>query len=481
MKSIELRIILFATFYFFIQNTFSQSGSLDPDFNSGVGLNGPVFSIALQSNCKILTAGGFNSYNGSEKHRLFRINSNGTLDNTFSFSAIASAFSVATQSNGKILVGGDGYFFRTNEDGSQDNGFIFSDVKSQIFPYEQFGRVQSIAIQPDNKILIGGSFSYLNENFTPHCIVRLNLDGSIDQSFNSIGSNYYITTIVIQNDGKILVGGDFTIFNDTPCYYITRINNDGSIDNSFNAGNIFNGVINTIVVQSDGKVLVGGGFSFELGANNYNHIARLNTDGSIDTTFNTGFGFNDNVNIILPLNENEILIGGKFQEFNGISQVGISFLKISETSIAIDTTFDTGDGFSFVGSASEIGVNVLLLQPINNRIIVGGHFNRFNGFEKNGIVRLLTENNETISESCIDNTIILYPNPTLSEITIESTKFGTNTSVNIFNTIGELVFQIPILYAKTKIDLGWLNSSIYYLQLIENDGTLHLQKFIVSK
>ena len=122
-------------------------------------------------------------------------------------------------------------------------------------------------------------------------MIRLNSDGSKDTSFNiGDGFDYIVETVVIQSDGKVLVGGDFETFTGTTQNRLIRLNSDGSKDTSFNIGSGFNTVVYSVAVQSDGKVLVGGSFSTYQGVTSLRSIL-LNSDGSISNNifdFDTG-------------------------------------------------------------------------------------------------------------------------------------------------------------------------------------------------
>ena len=139
-------------------------------------------------------------------------------------------------------------------------------------------------------------------------IIGLNSVGSIDESFiYGNGFNGEVRTIAIQSDGKILVGGGFISYDGTPSNYIIRLNSDGSVDNTFVTGTGFDGFVYTIQIQTNGKILVGGKFSSYDGTPS-NYIIRLNSDGSIDNTFNIGTGF-DSIVTIIELQSDEKILG----------------------------------------------------------------------------------------------------------------------------------------------------------------------------
>ena len=291
-----------------------SDGSIDNTFNTGTGFNNLVFSIAIQSDDKILVGGAFTDYNGTTANNIIRLNTNGSIDNTFNtgtgFNGVL--YSIVIQSDDKILVGGQfadyngttaNYIIRLNSNGSVDNTFNtgtgFDD------------EVRSIAIQSDDKILVGGQFTDYNGT-TANNIIRLNTDGSVDNTFNyGTGFDNLVYSIAIQSDGKILVGGEFTVYNGTGTNNIIRLNTDGSVDNTFNTGTGFDGTVLSIAIQSDGKILVGGQFT-DYNGTGVNYIIRLSTDGSVDYDINYGTDFNSEVRSIAIQSDGNIMVGGAF-------------------------------------------------------------------------------------------------------------------------------------------------------------------------
>jgi uncharacterized delta-60 repeat protein len=148
-------------------------------------------------------------------------------------------------------------------------------------------------------------------------------DGANDSTFNPTdvgfgfgdGPNAKVICTAQQSDGKLIIGGEFTSYNGAPANYITRLNLDGTVDATFNAGTGPNNTVKTIAIQSDGKILIGGSFTNYNGANSQ-HILRLNTDGTKDTTFVSGPGTIDNdINVIAIAPNGNIAIGGKFLQY----------------------------------------------------------------------------------------------------------------------------------------------------------------------
>ncbi len=135
----------------------------------------------------------------------------------------------------------------------------------------------SIAVQSDGKILIGGVFTTY-AGTTRQRVARLNIDGSLDTSFDSSsGASSIVSLIAVQSDGKILIGGGFNTYAGTTRRYVARLKSDGSLDTTFDSSSGANIYLYSIAVQSDGKILIGGGFTTYAGTTRQ-YIARLTED-----------------------------------------------------------------------------------------------------------------------------------------------------------------------------------------------------------
>ena len=178
----------------------------------------------------------------------------------------------------------------------------------------------------EGKFYVVGSMTAQGFHYSP-CIVSINTDGSPDTSF-SVGSgfNASLVTMALQSDGKVLVAGNFTSYNGTTTNRIARLNTDGSLDTSFSTGSGLDYSPYRVTVQSDGKVLAVGWFSSYNGTST-NCIARLNTDGSLDTSFSIGSGFNSLVYKAFQ-SDGKILVAGGFTSYNGNSTYNIAKLNI---------------------------------------------------------------------------------------------------------------------------------------------------------
>jgi uncharacterized delta-60 repeat protein len=397
----------------------NTDGSKDISFNTGSGFNSNVTSIAQQADGKILIGGSFTNYNGVTKNSIIRLNTDGSNDTTFNTGTGVGGlvYSIELQTDGKILVGGlfssfngvtEYNIIRLNADGSKDTTFnTGTGIGGNVFLIKQ---------QPNGKILIGGPFDSYNGT-TENCIIRLNSDGTKDVTFNTgTGFDLAVETIALQADGKILVGGDFTTYIGITENNIIRLNSDGTKDTTFNAGSGFIGNVYTIKQLSDGKILVGGAFTTFNGVTE-NRIIRLNTDGSKDTSFNTGTGFNSSVWTIAQQSDGKIVIGGQFNTYNGVTENNIIRLNTDGTK---DTTFNNGQFNNIIRTTEE---------QTNGKILVGGDFTSYKGVTENRIIRLNsdgTKDTEFITGTGFDGAIYTIKKQTDGKILVggEFTSFN---------------------------------------------------------
>ena len=358
----------------------NTDGTVDVTFNTGVGTDDQVYTSAIQSDGKIIIAGEFTSYNIFTSNHIACINTDGTVNTAYNQDITGANDAIATtalQPDGKIIIGGSFINYNTtainrvarlNIDGTLDSTFITGTGAD--------GLVKNAAIQPDGKIIISGGFTDYNGT-ARNKIARLNTDGTIDATFNpGGGADNIILSTIIQSDGKIIIGGWFTDYDGTPINRIARLNADGTLDGTFTLGTGASASVTSIALQSDGKIIIGGSFVSYNGTAR-NKIARLNTDGTIDATFNPGTGANGNVNTIAIQNDGEIIIAGDFTTYNGSTRNRIARLNVNGT---IDVTLNPGAG-------ANNNVLSTIIQG-DGKIIIGGSFTDYDGVARNRMARL---------------------------------------------------------------------------------------------
>ncbi len=268
--------------------------------------------------------------------------------------------------------------------GARDPAFAANFINSSV--YRSLPR-------PNGSILIAGTFTQLQAtNFTLYNygrIARLTSSGAIDLDFNpGTGANNAVYALACQPDGKILIGGSFTSFNGTVRNRIARLNTDGSLDLSFNPGTGADDTIYDILVQPDGKILVGGAFDNYDGTAR-NGLVRLLPSGARDPSFADFTGpvvFFIRTLALQP--DGKILVGGAFRHTSGGLRAGLK--RLSSTGSA-DTAF-TGlvAGASAAFDPAFLGtVNQVAVLP-DGRLLVAGDFSQFNGEARAGVARLTT-------------------------------------------------------------------------------------------
>lgn len=307
------------------------TGKLDTSFAAGGGTTGtPVLDLALQPDGKIIAVGDFTAMNGTARNRIARLNADGSLDTSFDpgTGADGRIYAVLLQPDGKIVVGGTftnfngtarEYLARLNSDGSLDTSFAGAD-----FADTTGWRVESLAMQADGKLLVGGSFYFSGGATRKAGICRVDSTGALDDTFNGVaqgahalgsaGSIGSVKSIAVQPDGKILIGGAFTAYNNTACGGVARLTNTGALDGTF--AMTADGTTNTIALMPDGRVLVGGTFTTVNGSA-ASRLALLSSSGATDTTFAAAGGFSGAVRDWALLPNGRVLLAGdraSFQE-----------------------------------------------------------------------------------------------------------------------------------------------------------------------
>ncbi|QBB69067.1 hypothetical protein ELE36_00985 [Pseudolysobacter antarcticus] len=362
----------------------TATGSVDTTFDPSA--NNTVFALALQSDGKLVLGGFFGtlSPNGSvpiTRNRIARLNADGSVDTTSNPNANASVDALAMQPDGKLLLGGDfttlspnggsavtrNHIARLNADGSVDMAFNpNANANSTVY---------ALAVQPDGKLVVAGDFTSLSPNgggaITRNRIARLNADGSLDMAYDP-NADESVFGLTLQPDGKMMIGGAFHSLSPNGSgaiirNHIARLNADGSLDTTFNPN--ANDYVATLALQPDGKLLVGGGFTSlspnGSGANTRNHIARLNADGSLDTTFNPNA--NDTVNALALQPDGKLVLAGSFTTLspNGGGAITRNRIARLNTEGSLDMAFDpdTNNGY----------VVALALQP-DGKLMLGGYF-----------------------------------------------------------------------------------------------------------
>lgn len=358
----------------------NTDATVDATFTYGTGFNSVAYSVFIQDDGKILVGGVFGIYNGNTHIRLIRLETNGSPDSTFNigFGPNAPVQSISVSNNSSVFIGGD----FTTYNGISSNYFVELSPQGEFVDQRNSfnDRTIAVAVRPDGSHLIGGEFTAYNGD-TYNRIVQLRPNGDVDENFN-VGSGFDddVTAIALQSDGKAIVCGRFNNYQSLTSTNIIRLNTDGTGDATFITGTGFSTFApRNIAIQNDGKIIVVGAFTSYNGTS-ANRIVRLNTDGSIDSSFVYGTGFDETALDVFIQNDGKILVSGIFGSYNGTTANQIVRLN---TDGSIDTSFNSGSGVGFgFGDIQTVAVDN------NDKILIGGFFTTYNGSSAAYIARL---------------------------------------------------------------------------------------------
>jgi uncharacterized delta-60 repeat protein len=294
----------------------------------------------------------------------------------------------------------------------------------------------------------------------------------LDTTFDiGAGSDGFVEQALQQPDGKVLICGIFTTFNNQPKAYCARLNANGSVDTSFDARPSY--WVRHMALQADGKIVICGYFTSVAGQPR-NRIARLNANGSLDTTFDPGTG----AEVIIAKGidggadpfvfwvelqaDGKILATGNFRNYNGQSSVGI--VRINPNG-SIDPTFNVGQGLDSWGRVIKI--------LTNQQILVGGWFTSYNGSGGHRLVRINSDGSRdmTLNPFYGDKTAV-YSIAALADGRLI-------TSGHSLNEEGIFLQDIVRLNLDGTFDNGWVGSANDKTEclLLQRDGTLILSGY----
>ena len=429
------KTIIFLTSFFllFTSFVFSQDGSLDTSFDTDGKVTTDINldndngnGIAIQSDGKIVVVGyTWNNIDSRNEFVVVRYNTDGSLDNAFgtsgkvttAFGGSGEAYAVAIQSDGKIVVAGvansDFALVRYNTDGSLDTSFDVDGKVTTGFGGDEH-YASGLSIQSDGRIVVAGYIENYTTNEFDFAVARYNTDGSLDITFDSDGkvitdfngNNDAGRGVAIQSDGKIVVVGDSDDFS-SAVFAVARYNTDGSLDTSFDSdGKVTTGIITSsycysVAIQTDGKI-VAAGQTFD--GTSFDHFAlvRYNTNGSLDTSFDgdgkltTDFGNYSYAYSVAIQSDGKIIAGGDL------------FGKFASARYNIDGSLDTsydGDGkvVTAIGPNDDKGKSIAIQS--DGKIVFAG--TAVNSSNTNTDLAVVQYNNSISTSISVDIKVFL--------------------------------------------------------------------------
>ncbi|MDB6058077.1 MAG: hypothetical protein JWO95_1921 [Verrucomicrobiales bacterium] len=344
--------------------------ALDTSFNPGTGANVEVRALAVQKDGKVLVGGRFTMFNDERHVGFVRLNRDGTIDGKNVVQTDGVVWALAVQPDQKILLAGD--FSTVNGDKHQTIVRLNQDLTiDDTFDCQSTRKPEIRVILPVNdKIFVGGPPMVFHD-------VKFERFAQLDMTGNpietSLRANGNVWALVMQTNGQLVVGGEFNHAANVKRSHLLRLNSDGQADNDF-APNP-NQRVFAVALQPDQKIVVAGSFD-RIAGTQMKGIARLNSEGSIDSTFNPGLGADSSVQSLALQADGKVLIGGTFHEVDGLPRGCLARLNA-------DGTVDR----SFAVNGIYVVVRALAVSP-DGGIFVGGGFTNIDGVERRNIAKL---------------------------------------------------------------------------------------------
>ena len=453
-------------FFPFLDRTLVQlttTGALDPTFAPNVQIRGVVNAVVRQNDGKLLVGGNFSEINGQPAHRLARFLANGTLDGTFApgFLLGNPVVDLALQPDGRLLAATATVLRRFQPSGALDNNLTPPD-------FGQSG-INRLLLQPDGRLLVGRiQPSTAGGVLLPQLVVRLQPDGTPDNSFamNTTGTGRvtFYQTIALQPDGKVLVAGTYLpVGSTTPVQTIVRLESTGTVDASFTgapfAGTFPNFGFRTLLVQPDGKILVGGSFT-SYGGVARTGVARLNPTGALDAGF-VPPAIAGQVNTLLLQPNNRVLLGGLFSS----PSLPDNLARLLSTG--------TADASFAATAVPNSTVFALLVQP-DGAIMVGGFFTAVGNQPAIGLTRLTATNVLAVqAPGAVAARTGAWPVPAHSTLNVAPDASAHAQYLDLLDALGRPVLHQALNgSAPAQVAVGALPAGTYLLRVTYVEGTV---------
>lgn len=352
----------------------SRDGAFLSSLASKEGANGSIISINKLNSGKYMVSGILSGY-GKRKgiNSVTRLNANGSLD-TMSVDMINTKPEIASLNKDTVAAYNGGVF------GAVRKSFVRDEKTTLIGQFDYYVSYYYPRSTKDFKVPDITNMPQL---------VRLKQDGTMDSTFNYnpvtkkgyAGSNGFVNDGFMQADGKIVCGGTFSTYNGLTVNNIVRINTDGSVDQTFATGTGADGAISSVTYNAvTGKIMLSGIFN-NFNGKPRNGVVMLNANGSVDDSFQFGTISGGFANYAAQLNNGKVIVSGGFDRYNGVVRQGFMILGTNGT-LAVgynNTGAFLGQIFKMVETTSTLG---------NPAVILIGSFSKFDNKKVGNIVRV---------------------------------------------------------------------------------------------
>ena len=443
------------------------TGLRDLTFAPNLQWNGTINAIVQQADGKLVVGGTFNEINRTATQNIARLNTDGTVDNTFSpIGADGEVFGLSIQPDGKILLTGNFIsaggvarpaVARLLPAGTVDAAFVPA-VQSTTFSSNELASGSKI-IATNGQVLVSG-LVYGGSGLQTGLLRLDGLNGQLDANFQSAAtiSGGYVD-LLIQPDGKLLVGGYMRI--NGSIYGVCRLLPNGGLDPTFNlTSRTGNNNVASLALDATGRIYVGGNLT-NFGSFSVSGVARLLSDGSFDTSFTSALSSNQyqSVRVLTVQPNGRLLVGGYLNAGNG-AQGTVRLLD----SGGLDASYSPGNGPSW-------NVFALLVQA-NGAIVAGGDFVRASGLSYTALYRMLDSNVLGAVVAKASNRLEVWPIPAHGQIQVRLPERYYPTTVTLINALGQRVKTYSISSTNNILDIASVSSGIYFLHVEGHDGAI---------
>lgn len=499
-------LILFLLTSVFFSVLHAQPGWRDTTFGiSGVSITSPGNlnnwgnAIALQDDQKIIIGGSVQMSGGGSNFALIRHNYDGSLDASFGVNGVVTTsvesgsegLALVIQNDGKILLGGGGNWFinlaRYNTDGSLDmtfgtNGTVITDV-----PGYYSEKCTALSIQDDGKIVVGGYGSNGNDDVSHFMVLRYTASGVLDNTFGgggiTIGTIGIAHSMVVQNDGKVLLGGESDFK-----FALERYTANGLLDVGFGINGTVIEPIETsaqgksLAVTADGKIILAGRSYQASGVSSFT-TAQFMPNGVLDTSFGIGGIISTNVGVASSSGESVRLQSNGKIVVSGNANGGTNYSDFSIVRYTSDGNLDVGFGFggriiSSIGNSYSLN-NGIAIDADGKLVLVGYSYDgtkadiavaRYHGGDHLGTAELIAPNECSIA-----------PNPFNVSTTIRWNQEVKDGDLILYTSFGEEVKSIKNVHGKEiEVYREELPNGVYFLTLMDKNSVISVNKLVIN-
>ena len=455
----------------------SATGVADPTFAPRLLRPGAVRDVARQPDGKLIIGGEFTELNGQPAAYLARLSTTGTLDASFGAGTDGPVRSVALQPDGKVLVAGAFDYLagsprvvlgRVLPTGAIDVGFAPTSSPLSVAIQGAYARAW---LQPDGDVLLGGQFNLRGATATTQAFARvLGTTGQRDNTFVPADSLNAPTDVLTQVGGRIVVAGSATFNGQNVAAW--RLLPTGALDPAFALQNPLTGTNypSGLALTQDGTGRLYLGQLYNQGPNYFANIVRTDANGLPDPSFQTGFTLADfyYFNSLLVQPNGRLLVGGLF-DFSPPSSLQGS-VRLLDTGTFDPSYSPTLGPIGTPTSYTEGNVNRFLIQP-DGALIAVGDFRVVNGLPISGIVRLLDPNVLAMSSNRTAASLDAWPVPARGYLNLRLDAAARPQQVQLLDMLGKAVLTQPVTNPYMVVNTSTLPAGIYLLRVNYTTGS----------